>query len=62
LYHAPWEVLRPYYGKWIAAVQRRIVASGDTHKDLMDQLEEKGIGDDTIVTLYIRSPRYVYVY
>jgi hypothetical protein len=62
LYHAPPEVLRPYYGKWVAALERRIVASGETRKDAMDQLEEKGIDDDAIVMLYIRKPGCLYIY
>ena len=59
LTHLPSDILRQYRGKWIAAKDCQIVASGDTMEDLYKNLGD--IDQDRIVVARLERPgRIVY--
>ncbi len=59
LTHLPSDLLKQYRGKWIAAKDSQIIASGDTMDDLYKNLG--GIDQDRIIVARLEKPgRMVY--
>lgn len=40
-----------YQGKWVAVIDRRIVAASDTVDDLLDKVEEQGMTEPLVASV-----------
>ena len=55
------EELEHYWGKWVAIVGDRIVASGDSVKEVMEIVNQKKIKEQPLVTLVPSKDEETYV-
>ncbi len=57
LCHLPAEVLRQFAGKWVAAKDKAIIASGDTYEELLAALGSTEL--QTVVIHRLEKPAWV---
>ncbi len=55
------EELENYWGKWVAIVEDKIVASGDSVKEVMEIVKQKKIKEKPLVTLVPARDEETYV-
>jgi len=55
------EELEGYSGKWVAIVEDQIVATGDSVKEVMEIVKQKGIKELPLVTLIPSKDEETYV-
>ena len=53
------EELRPYENKWVALVDDKVVASGDSPQEVEEKVEEKGYTD---VVFHLVSPSKISIF